>query len=69
MGKRQRITHIHASHTDPASQAGCECKPQTRVCPRHDAPAYADNMARHATDSIPHQTSAERYHSGNGWGR
>lgn len=66
MGQHQRVTHIHASHTDPASQAGCECKPQSRVCPRHDAPAYADMMARHATDSI---TPSQRYHQSKQWGR
>lgn len=36
------------------------------MCPRHRPEDYAENMARHATDSI---TPAERYHASTQWGR
>lgn len=39
-------------------------------CPRHRPVDYAESMARHATDSIPHVwTAAERYHDSMAVGR
>lgn len=39
---------------DVQNDAACTCRPGTRfdVCARHNADRYADQYARHATDSI-----------------
>lgn len=45
--------HRADSRPDGPSTATCNCATGPwSVCPRHNAEAYADHMAQHATDSI-----------------
>lgn len=83
MSKHRRNVPL-AVHADVQNDARCTCAASMWTCPRHNADTYADQQARHATDSIGGsslwadpvareafavQTPEERYHSGNGWGR
>jgi hypothetical protein len=65
---RREIPNLFPSHVfDVQNNAVCQCRVSGwATCPRHNADTYADQQARHATDSL---SPAERYHSGNGWGQ
>lgn len=65
--KGTTMSHRRDCRTDALPEgATCTCKTGPHsVCPRHDPAAYADMMARHATDSIsPVQTDrAAAFHN------
>lgn len=54
---------------DANNEAACKCRVSGwSTCPRHNPDTYADQQARHATDSLPVWDRAERFHNSNQWG-
>lgn len=49
------ITYVDGTLVfDPSNEAACQCSVSGwQTCPRHNANVYADQQARHATDSLP----------------